>query len=358
MEFLSREMGWQFQPLSVLDSLEVTTTSNEGWVSIVLIGGDRSEIEKIRLLPNQSVWVLLYADETYNPLINFDVLRCSAVKGVLRSYSIPGKSFSTLLRLWLSYSLVFLKTSNSFSSLLGRLGLVLKGQIIIQRQYGIRLMHRFYRKASINFVPGYTNLFAKAIINELNIKDERPLSLFTLTEQRQDLICDLTTRRLVACFVGQKGNLWRQYLIEQMDLNLPAGSTKLLLREKFGGTEGSNGAGLASAIEYLRTLLSSQFAICPGGNYSSATFRLVESLIAGCVPVVNQNSPSDPGYEISFLDFTSLNGRLTWNEKLQQVNLTSPSAIRNEAVRLRKDFTSYLTQISERLLELSKDEIN
>ncbi len=354
VEFLSRELDWQFRPINVLDVHEISSTSTEKDLNIVLIGNDRSEIRKIRKLPKRSVWVLLYADETYQPRLNFDVLRCGAVIGVLRSYGIPGKSFRSLIALWMSHSLMFLKTSRSFSSLRGKLGLLLRGQIIIQRQYQIRLMHRLYRRASLNFVPGYTNLFAKAVLNKLGGDHDRSLSLFALTEERQDLIGNVTNRKFAACFVGQKGNSWRQFLIEQMKLNLPADSTRILLREKFGGTEGSNGAGLNSAKEYLETLLSSQFAVCPGGNYSSATFRLIESLIAGCVPVVSLNSPSDPGYEIDFLEFTTVNATSTWGEKLQLTISTPPSEIRNEAMRLRKDITDYFTQISACLLHQSK----
>ena len=348
IEFLARELGWESSSFEDLQSLSMQDFLRGNEEHVVLIGNDHREVKKISHLPEASVWVYVYADETYSPRLNFTILRCKAVKGVLRAYPLPSKHVFTLQKLWIKYSVQFLKTPTS--SLLEKLKLTFKGQVLVQRQCLARSLHQVYRKTNLNFVPGYTNLFAKALIKKLRIDNQQDSLLHAVLIDSDNEIFGQSVRKFKFSFVGQKGNAWRQYLIISSKAHLESNAFHVICRDSFGGTEGANNAGVKTAHEYLTVLLDSTYVICPGGNYSSATFRLVESLIVGCIPIYSARSPIDPGYQVDFLQTEIYDPESPWSEIIDKAAKVSFDEITSEWLRLTKALQIYLQGVTNSIL--------
>ena len=111
-----------------------------------------------------------------------------------------------------------------------------------------------------------------------------------------DKNCEETLRIKEFSFVGQKGSVWREFAIARVRQSLNAEQFTYLERENFGGTLGANEATFQSASEYVQILKESRYAISPPGNYSGATFRWLESIICGAIPLQAFSHPSDPMY--------------------------------------------------------------
>lgn len=293
--FLSRELAWKFVSIDDVLSLQEQKRDYESAIWVLLLGNSSSEITLLDRFPERLLWIYLYGDETFNPKLNFLILKHKSVKGVIRPYSLPYRNFlSTQTKLWRNSMNCVLATkpfsSKSFS-------ILFYGHAIVWRQETCKVLHKVFRKPNINSVPGYTNLFAESFLQKILNFD----NLTSLVEVGKTIIVkSATKRKWLVSFVGQRGNLFRARAIEVAKDTNRGLDSKFVIRERFGGTKGSYEASVETATEYIETLSQSSYSLCPGGNYSSATFRFFESIVLGSIPLFPTDSPLDPGYELPF----------------------------------------------------------
>ena len=281
VEFLSRELGWSFRPRDNLKHELKTDFLSPRKISILLIGNDAGELEYLDDLPPDSVWVYLYADETYLPALNLNLLRTKAVRGIIRAYPTRQARFRSLILIFIKSLLITL----SKSSIQDGLRLILqvpKGLIYLFRKTLVSGIQRLEGKEGISLMPGYTNLFAGAYCNKYSEFLNSTSSLLKFSEHKS---IESNSKPLLINFVGQKGKWWRQYALSQARNYFTFEEAKLETRVGFGGTLGSNGASSESAREYLDAMDDSYFTLCPPGNYSYGSFRILEALICQSIPV-------------------------------------------------------------------------
>jgi len=125
----------------------------------------------------------------------------------------------------------------------------------------------------------------------------------------------------------------------------------LVERDRYGGTLGGNEATRASGIEYVEVLTKSTSFLCPPGNYSGHSFRILESLVCGALPIVASNVITDP----LFQDPTGLNENshfiYSWKKRIREHELLSSSQVKDLFQEARNKLTE---QIQSSKLKLQK----
>ena len=305
--FVEYELGWR--RLEINDGIadKVWNLNREKDI-VFFVGNENSELRFLEGLPNASVWIWLYGDETFRPGLNFNVIKNPAVIGVIRPYPFFRSKFFNDYRMWLKYIITDTTLRNiSIKSLLNYIRYILSSWIRILRSHTIGFMHIFFEKENVNFFPGYTNLFAQTFISKFAPGKEA----ISLLENTSNLVIEVQ-RLYDFSFVGQTGSPNRLRAIRVLEKHNSSLRKCIVLRDGFGGTEGSNGASLSTSNEYIDTLVNSRFSLCPSGNFAGASFRWFESLILGAIPIQSTRIPSDPCYE-SFVEY-SFSAREPWSK--------------------------------------------
>lgn len=338
--YLSRELNWIFVEHQKLMNFSTLQKKYENATWIFLLGNNLNELNYLNQFVGEKFWVYLYGDETFSPIRNFVILQNKHVKGVIRPYPLPqGGYWPTQLK-WFRNSLRLLKTKKS--TFFKVITLMTYGQAIVSRQFFSKTLHRIFNKRNINSIPGYTNLFAESILRKFSNQMSNP----SLTQICRTNITETSeSRPWPLSFVGQTGNVSRESAIMTAKSCQGSRNFKCVTREKFGGTKGSYNASNASADEYVEILSRSKFSLCPGGNYSTATFRFLESIILGAIPIISLDSPTDPGYELPFGD-RLIATRRSWFEELS-TDLDPASDIwRANALKLTFEAEDFFSKIN------------
>jgi hypothetical protein len=167
------------------------------------------------------------------------------------------------------------------------------GIVMALRQILIKLLENVNRKTSISFLLGYTDIFCNSYISAIDNRFEEVIddgaSLFSISGSTLDKI--IQSKEFDLCFVGQRGSIVREMAFDQ---SLRIKNSRIIIRDKFGGSLGFNDSTAHTGIEYLELLLKSRFNLCPPGNYSGYSFRIMESLICATYPIVNNYPLTDP----------------------------------------------------------------
>jgi len=355
-QFLSREMGWEFHEKSQLSQIRIEELSH--YTVVVLIGTEIDELEQLKDFPENSLWVHLYADEIYSPKLNLALIKLKSIRGILRSYPLPERTLLVSLKRWI-YSnsrFLFQRRRVSIEFLLS----CLSGLVILGRQYLCKFLHSIYRIPYINFIPGYTNLFALSIAKYVNdfVGDD---SFFLLENSQKNIDSNFEKHRKFAIsFVGQTGNAWRKFLLEQLMKTsnvLEDEKIKVVSRSGFGGTAGANGADIHSGKEYVEILCNSSLVLVPPGNYAQSTFRFLESIICGAIPLFDFHSPTDPGYLPPFGTGIDLLKMLTFIRESKVIEPTIGSSsiqIEMSSEIWKSEAQQFLQKVNAELLGKSK----
>ena len=291
-EFWRREFQAKIFPKTGNYLNEIQKLIDVGIRPIVQIGQNSEEIVELQGFPKNSLIVHLYADETYQISNNIKLIRLPAAYKILRSYPI-----SRIRILGLLYSLAscFLDIFNSGNKL--SIKKVIRywaaGIVMASRQIQIKLLENVNRKTSISFLLGYTDIFCNSYITAIHNGFEEDIddgaSLFSISGSTLDKI--IQSKEFDLCFIGQRGNIVREMAVNQ---SLKFANSRIVIRDKFGGSLGFNDSTAHTGIEYLELLLKSRFNLCPPGNYSGYSFRIMESLICATYPIVNNYPLTDP----------------------------------------------------------------
>lgn len=316
--FVELELGWK---RIVWDEkiTEFIGVNNKRAVKVYFLGNGKSELSLLENLPNSSVWVWLYGDETFQPTLNFKAISSPAVIGVIRPYPLHKSHFLTDCKSWLTY----LMTDTKLKSIAPKdikkfVKYALSALVRIFRIYLIGTLHDYYKKKSLNFIPGYTNLFAQVTLSKNAFGEER----VSLIEKSLDAKIE-GERVYDFSFIGQSGSPNRFMAIRSLEKNSVKSRIHIVLKNSFGGTEGANDASLVTSNEYINILTNSRFALCPSGNFAGTSFRWLESLILGAIPIQSHRIPSDPAFE-SPVKY-SLGARETWPRLLRRAEQITES---------------------------------
>ena len=294
VEFLDREMGWQFSPIDISSQQPEKLLFKKNLQIVVLIGENLEELKVLDRFPTKSVWIFLYADETFIPKLNKVVIEHHAVIGVIRSYPVSTFSLLKSLRKCLTNFIAIIGKAN-FSNLYELLRELPYGLMLIIRKHWVSRLHSLHRKPSLHLFPGYTNLFVEGMKQTFGEKIGCSTSLVRFAVEER-----LVRRKFRVGFVGQSGSAWRQYCLSQASERFSSDEYAFRLNNGFMGTLGSNGATLNSSKKYVEELFRFEYSLCPPGNYSYGSFRLLESLICGSVPVLALGCSYDSNYVIPF----------------------------------------------------------
>lgn len=340
ISFLSNEMGWIHNKKAELEALLDHPLLWQSRIKVILIGNSLAEIKAIKGFPRSSLWVLLYGDETWNPRLNKSLLKTHSLIGTIRPYPAASKSLMSLRRLYLA-SLRYLPRKFSFRKLVR--GLAFSCAVVFRQTY-INILHRKNKKQSINFLPGYTELFVGAIEAITGIKYSEKSLL------RSELSLLQSKKKIHYSFVGQKGGTWREFALARLKETILKKDFVYIERPSFGGTKGANGASLETATEYVQTLLDSRFVISPPGNYSGSTFRWLESVICGAIPLQALSSPSDPDFRppVTLPDWLNSG---SWESVISSANQLSQTESQNCSSALRVEVTSFLESVNRVLID-------
>jgi len=297
-EFISNELGWiqidQFEAFLDL-ARGLLSSNNFDLILVYLCGNERSECGYLEKLPKNSVWVYLYADETYSPRLNSLVLGTDSVLGVIRPYWHKKVGFR---KKWFQFFVTTL-AENSNLKLIPFFKLGAAGLVMLLRQYCVKMITNRHGKRVIKAPLGYTNNFAR-VYRDLSDINTFPNSLISHALKKEP---EGRTRKIFLSFVGQTGNTQRSKFIDSAELKKATSSMyshlqfRIIKRIGFGGTIGSNDVTFETIKEFLEIGKDSKFGLCPPGNYAGQTFRFLELLILGALPIECPFVISDPSYE-------------------------------------------------------------
>lgn len=175
------------------------------------------------------------------------------------------------------------------------------GNIIRHAKNGLDFMRR-NRKIRLdysasNFPLGYTNTFVSELKNSgYNITGSL-LTNKNISEMSKK------QRTQIINFIGAAGSWNRRLALKRMkrvfpnsDFDIKAnGWTNKMLINKDANAFSNN---------YVSTLLNSKFTLCPPGNLTNQTFRYLESLIMGSLPILPPATIQDNHLWNSWSEFT------------------------------------------------------
>ena len=340
--FVENELSWRTILLRDLSGAVLDEIRNSTSPIILNVGNSISEIKALdNYKLEKCVWLWLYGDETFNPILNFHAISHKYVKGIIRPYPLSNSSLLSNLKSCISFVLSDTIKKRSWKLLVKYTA---ASFIRIIRMAAVSILHNVYSKKNINFEPGYTNLFANAIALRFRDRNQSK-SLIKLFQENSGT----NLRKYGYCFIGQTGNSSRIFAIETL-LNFETKSKKLVQQNKvFGGTIGSNGATLQTAQEYVDALQVSRFTLCPAGNYSGATFRWLESIILGSIPIVSTRIPSDPSFDT--MCRYALSANRTWSHLLGEAEKMSENEEAELVEKLRHDFVQKIIELNETIAQ-------
>lgn len=341
--FLTNEMGWIHKPIHFLDEIKENPGLAENCVMVLLVGNSIKEIETLQNLPRNSIWVLLYGDETWSPRLNRNLMHQPSLIGILRPYPVPTRSLKSIWNI----------LPSSFSYLPNKFGFFrvvfcfFVSVVIVLRQSYIERLHRNTSKVNLGFLPGYTEIFADAF-RAVYGESSASKSLLSLNLEFLE-----NKKEIKFSFVGQVGGVWRGLALAKVKELIAFQDFKMTPRRGFGGTLGANEASRDTAMDFVETNLKSRFVISPPGNYSGSTFRWLESLICGAIPLQAFPHPYDPGFRPP-IQLPKWLETGSWESIIKMAMLRDVEEVKRDNLGLRREVLNFLNTINESLILITE----
>lgn len=335
-EFLRRELKLDVTYLDFKDLSEVKNEILKGNKPIIEITKIRRELE---ILPKKSLIAFLSSDETIDANLNKFIFESGLFSSVIRNYIAESKLSFPILRI---FKANLIETKNLLSRLYNIIEIIKWGIIGIgmwRRKRRIMRYSKFFGVNSIDCPLGYTDVFAESFIKyygeqfECSIGESQSLLELSNIKQFKD-------RTYQFVFIGQNGNTLRKYAIQEAKL-FP--NSLIIIREGYGGEFSKNDSEKNLGYEYVKSLFNSKIAVCPPGNISGNTFRLLESLLCGCFVAVMPHIPSDPTFTPLGIKGDEL-GVTTWKRKFKELGYWSDFVLESKA---RADLKSLCNEIAD-----------
>jgi hypothetical protein len=218
----------------------------------------------------------------------------------------------------------------SFDTPRKTVGWCIEGIGMAKRQNRIKENIRNSGKIIINIPLGYTDFFAETFLENLKsdeIKDvSKYESLLEIAIQR-NTISRKKDHDFV--FIGQLGQIVRQYAINALQ---KFDSKRLIVRNGYGGVSNDENRKLKIGEEYVNGLIDSLIYVCPPGNISGNSYRIMESLICGSYPAVLSNVLCDPLFESPVIEVLRGRKPLTWYRYLKRLEKVPHGELQQKVV--------------------------
>ena len=323
-QFWVREFGFEVSSPS-LDVIEGLIGTNA--VPIVEI---RDGIQEYLHLPENSLIALLNTDEKHNYELFKSILECDVFIGLVRQYKGHGKKNPHLP------SIVFFGVFQSFkilevSTAKRTATWLVEGFQMMRRQVKNRSLSKRTNKIIIDIPLGYTDYFAETYLDTIshfeNFENGKVNSLLEVAINSLEFINSLKTKRFV--FIGQSGQIIRRHAIEALK---KFNSKKLVVREGYGGVNNNENRRLRIGEEYVDGLIKSKVSVCPPGNISGNSYRIMESLICGAYPAVMSNILCDPLFESPISEVLNERKPRTWHRYLKKLEKVPESDLQEKVL--------------------------
>jgi len=298
-------------------------------LGLIFIDNSVGDLGFLDGFPPKSIAVFLVSDETYSSWLTLRIARKKSVKIVYRDY--PLRSFRSLRQYprVLFYSIRNYLNSEIEATLLFRA--FFAGLALFAKQIVMRIGMKLLKKSIREFPLGYTNSYCREYSKCFNLKSNVSLVTHAMEIGIERSMSEKDEEEF---FSGQWGKFDRQVVLNS------AKNGKLrfgTIHSSFGGSEHRE-LLQQSEEEYFKGLLASKYSICPPGNYSSETFRYLESILVGSYPLTSQYVLSDflsqKKMQISIQEY--LNSKLS-------LSYDSTSRV----AEIRASLNSYLNQFRE-----------
>jgi hypothetical protein len=213
------------------------------------------------------------------------------------------------------------------------------GNILRNFKNGIDFMRR-NRKLNIlyphfDFPLGYTNMFIHELSTLGLISNDN--SLFNIEFLSKFIDCKIQTMT----FVGANGSWTRRLAIEKMNI-LVSDSDYRFVQNSYQSLNTNS----KLKTDYIESLMKSKFILCPPGNLTNKTFRYLESLLMGALPILPPATIQDNHLWN------------TWSESSEKVNFSWTNCIK-QALGMRessrkKQVTRALEIEFQRIIDINK----
>ena len=250
-----------------------------------------------------------------------DILGCDAFVGIIRQYGISGEKSKNLL------SSVFYGFLQSFRireliTIRRTIGWFIEGLGMRSRQNRIREACKNSSKIIVEIPLGYTDFFAETYLAILKKSVDKPREDFEsfLDISISEVKRKVKRRERTFVFIGQIGQIVRRQAIEAL---YKFETSLIMLRDGYGGVNNSENRKLGIGEEYVFGLMTSKISICPPGNISGNSYRIMESLICGAYPAVMSNVLCDPSFESPVIEVIKSRKPRTWANYLKKLQFVS-----------------------------------
>ena len=303
-------------------------------------------------LPKNSITALLNTDEKYNFELFKSIIECDAFVGVIRQYKInemrnfrlPGVYFFGILQ-----SMRILE----ISTLRKTVRWLIEGIRMKNRQLKISKLSENTKKCIVEIPLGYTDYFAETYISKISLRQSSQnfdqKSLLEIAQLDFQFLNSTKTHHFV--FIGQVGQIVRRQAIEALK---KFESKVLILRDGYGGVGNEENRSLRIGEEYVNGVISSKISVCPPGNISGNSYRIMESLICGAYPAVMGNVLCDPLFESPVIEVMAIKKPRTWTGYLKKLELVTDAQLQACVMENITKFKSEIQEAKAKLLDLQK----
>jgi hypothetical protein len=294
---------------------------NLGYLPIVEVSEFNSDFET---LPPNSLIALLNTDEKYDSKLNAAIFNSKVFTAIIRQYKVPKSSHGGVFKALLIGLLESLKVLN-FITPKRFAGWSIEGIGMAKRQSRMARDIENSGKTIINVPLGYTDFFAETFLEKLkHTESMEVLKIDSLLEIAVKSNFISKNKKNKFAFIGQLGHLVRQYAIEALrkfDLKI------LIVRDGYGGVSNEENRKLRIGEEYVDGLMESCVSVCPPGNISGNSYRIMESLICGAYPAVMSSVLCDPLFESPVIEVLPGRKPHTWYRYLKKLEKVSEAKL-------------------------------
>jgi hypothetical protein len=265
-EFLHRELGIKWQFLNEPE-FEFTVRENfkKGKKSLVIVSNAIKYLTIFRSLPEGSIVLLLLSDEGYNSKSRKLSIKSHSVSEVIRNYSIaPARPSDAIKELYRLLSHVEMVSHKHTAIMIA----FFRGCISAYRMFLWRLASK-----KIEILPlGYTKKFAYTYSSYFGLSSNQSLFEFAIDTMPRNHLKGITFR-------GKIGQIQRQ-----IDIDTAARKGNFDLKLIDGAWAGADD-NAKNAYDYLQSLLTYKYTLCPPGFINNESFRYYEALLCGSKPI-------------------------------------------------------------------------
>jgi hypothetical protein len=179
---------------------------------------------------------------------------------------------------------------------------LISGLVLAARQLIMGICSWYFDKPIQELPLGYEGLFSNEYRAAFGLSDSESLIHFAISQRN---LFKAKKHHSEPYFSGQRGNFDRQLMLAEA---MSVGINLDRIHKKFAAADYPLGRK-AATLNYINGIISSKFSICPPGNYSSQTFRFLESLLLWTFPLQKKYVLSDP--------LRKINAKLFWRDFLR-----------------------------------------